>query len=171
MIETIVVLAAALIIGCIASTQRRTKTDGKVDGVGLEAIVSPLLALTTLLLAFVLVQVFTSHNRARLSAGDEAGKVLGEFRLFAYFSDEHSSAGQSILLCYTRSVMDLEWPAMAGSGIAIVPEVTHWGLQLDRVLTDLALSATPQPLGSLISADQGRTDARRRRGVLAVSRS
>ena len=159
----ILILLGALVTGWIMNTRLRTVQSPKSQGVGIEAMVSPLLALTALLLAFVLVQVFSSYNRAKVSAGDEAGQTMGEYRLFQYLNDEHTPAGQSALLCYARAVINLEWPAMAKSASATVQEVTHWGKALDAVMIDLASSHPGQPYGSIISADRARMDARRRR--------
>ncbi|HDY83927.1 MAG: hypothetical protein DRQ65_05195 [Gammaproteobacteria bacterium] len=163
MIVTILVLAAAVIVGVIANTRVRPYAKSEVQGVKLELMVSPLLALTTLLLAFVLVQVFTSYNRAKLSAGDEAGRVAGEFRLLQYLNDEHTITGQSALICYARAVVNLEWPIMAESNMEVVPEVSQWGALLTDVLTDVAATRTSQPFGVIISTERDRIDARRRR--------
>ncbi|RLA42310.1 MAG: hypothetical protein DRR42_23650 [Gammaproteobacteria bacterium] len=164
MIATILVLVTAVIIGIIANNWVRPHAKSEIQGVKLELMVSPLLALTTLLLAFVLVQVFTSYNRAKLSAGDEAGRVAGEFRLFQYLNNEHTTDGQAALICYARAVVNIEWPAMAEQrSIRLAPEVTQWGDRLADIQTELAATGARQPFGVIISTDRDRLDARRRR--------
>jgi hypothetical protein len=160
---TILILAGALAVGLALKRVLGTSDSSDNSSNKLDVTVSPLLALTTLLLAFVLVQVFSSYNRAKLSAGDEAGRVVGEFRLFRLMKDDNAFAGQAALLCYTRAVIELEWPRMAVSSMEIVPEVTHWGDELARVMTEMTKTPPAPPYTQILMTDLGRGDARRRR--------
>lgn len=161
-IVTVLVLASALMVGLLLNGKVRPFAHSEVQGVKLELLISPLLTLTALLLAFVLVQSFSSFNRAKLSAGDEAGRVVAEFRLFGYLDDEHTPVAQSALVCYARAVTELEWPMLRGQ-LAASPEVFHWGGQLATILTRLAAERPSQPYGNIVATDRDRGDARRRR--------
>jgi hypothetical protein len=160
---TILTLIGALAVGLAFKRVLGTSDSNDDSSNKLDVAVSPLLALTTLLLAFVLVQVFSSYNRAKLSAGDEAGKVMGEFRLFGLMKDDNAFAGQAALLCYTRAVIGLEWPRMAVSSMEIVPEVTQWGEELARVMGEMTRIPTAPPYSLILRIDNDRGDARRRR--------
>ena len=159
---TILILALAIVLGIFVNHRILRTTKMELSGIKLDLLVSPLVTLTTLLLAFVLVQVFSSYNRAKLSAGDEAGQVIAEFQQFGYLDDEYGLRGQAAVLCYSRAVTEIEWSRLT-DGIGVVPEVTHWGLEISRVLTELASVRTSQPYGSILATDRSRTDARRRR--------
>ncbi len=161
-LATIVVLAIFLALGIAANAWVRPFAKTEVQGVKLELLVSPLLTLTALLLAFFLVQVFSSYQRARLSAGDEAGRVIAEYRLFGYLPDQYALRGQAALLCYARAVAELEWPALRDE-LKVAPEPSYWVDRLGEVLRELAEVRNGQPYGTLVATDRDRVDARRRR--------
>lgn len=159
---TVLVLGLALLVGLAANQRMRPFAQSEVQGVKLELLVSPLLTLTALLLAFVLVQVFSGYTRARLSAGDEAGRVIGEFKLFGLLPDEYADPAQSALICYARAVSELEWPQLREK-MKVADEPLQWAFQADDVMKELAEVRSAQPFGTIVATNRDRIDARRRR--------
>jgi hypothetical protein len=100
----VVVLGAALVVGLLANRRVRPFAKTEVQGVKLELLISPLLTLTVLLLAFVLVQVFSGYRASKDAAGLEAGRVLFEYDLADYYGDEFAQPMQESLLCYARAI-------------------------------------------------------------------
>jgi len=159
---TVLVLGVALLVGLVANQRVRPFAQSEVQGVKLELLVSPLLTLTALLLAFVLVQVFSGYTRARLSAGDEAGRVIGEFKLFGLLSDEYAGPAQLALICYARAVSELEWPQLR-ERMKVAEEPLRWAFQVDDVMHELSDVRNAQPFGTIVATNRDRIDARRRR--------
>ena len=80
----IVAITLALVIGLLANRYVRPFATSELQGIKLETLVSPVMALTVLLLAFVLVQTFTSFQRGqgrRQRGGAEGGLHLRARRL------------------------------------------------------------------------------------------
>ena len=161
--STVAVLGLALLLGVVANSRyRRWSARLGVEPAKPDLLVSTLLTLTALLLAFVLVQVFSSYQRARIGAGDEASRVMTEFRLFGLLPGDAAERGQASLLCYSRAVVEVEWPALR-NGMALAPEPSHWADEIAGELRELAEVRNGQPFGALLSTDGTRLDARRRR--------
>lgn len=161
-----VVLAVVLVVGVAANRRVRPFATSEVQGVKLELLISPLLTLAVLLLAFVLVQVFAGFKTAREAAGMEAGRVLYEFDLASYYGDDVAKPMQEALICYARAVADQEWPALAGTP-RLDETTTRWGEALDGPLAALRTTADGQPYGTLLATDKERAEGRRLRLVQA----
>ncbi len=159
---TLVVLALALGVGVLASTTVQRRASEGDDGLKLDLVVSPLLTLTALLLAFVLVQVFSSYTRVKLSTGEEAGMVVGEFKQFGLLPEPYATRGQTNMVCYARAVAEVEWPQL-GKGLRVAPEPGFWIARLDVDLRELADRRSNPPFGSIVNTDRERIDARRSR--------
>jgi hypothetical protein len=93
-----------------------------VQGVKLELLISPLLTLTVLLLAFVLVQVFNSYRVSRDAASLEAGRILFEEEVSGYYDEKTARPMQEVLTCYSfacNSRLSISIPATRGRSRSI----------------------------------------------------
>ena len=160
------VLVGALAVGLLANRWVRPFAKSEVQGVKLELLISPLLTLTVLLLAFVLVQVFSSFRASKDASGLEAGRVVFEFDIAGYYDDPIAEPMQSALVCYARAVAHQDWPALAGDP-ELSPAAGRWGSALDIPLAKLREIDNGQPYGTLLAADKERSDGRRLRLVQA----
>ena len=158
----IVVLSVALVAGLVANHWVRPFAKSEVQGVKLELLVSPLLTLSVLLLAFLLVQVYASYKTVRDASSEEAGKVLAEFDISGYLPPEYAAPLQSSVVCYSRSVAEIEWGKL-DEGAAVDRTVSHWGNKIDEPMAQLAAERSDQPYGTLLSVDRERAEARRKR--------
>ena len=158
----VVVLAGFLAVGLLANRWVRPFAKSEVQGVKLELLVSPLLTLTVLLLAFMLVQVFAGYKASRDAAALEAGRVVFESELAGYYEDPVAQPMQANLICYARSVAYQEWPALATEPLP-EPNTSAWAARLDTDLAKLRVIDNGQPYGTLLTADKERTDGRRLR--------
>lgn len=82
------------------------------------------------LLAFVFLLAFQSYNTARNAAEQEATAVTALFHDADAFVPSGRDAIQGELACYARSVIHLEWPAMADGNSSPVTE--GWITRFDR---------------------------------------
>lgn len=162
----VAMLGMALVIGLLVNRWVRPFAKSEVQGVKLELLISPLLTLTVLLLAFVLVQVFTGYKVARDAEALEAGRVLFEYKLLDYYDDEIAQPAHEALICYSYAVVGQEWRHLAERPEPN-PTVSLWGNALDEPLALLARENNSQPYGTLLSADKERIDGRRLRIVQA----
>jgi hypothetical protein len=162
----IVVLGAALLAGLLANRRVRPFAKTEVQGVKLELLISPLLTLTVLLLAFVLVQVFAGYRASKDAAALEASRVLFEYDLADYYDDEFAQPMQESLLCYARAVAYQEWSSLDDDADPN-PVVTQWARGMDAPLAELRTVDNGQPYGTLLTADKERADGRRLRIVQA----
>ena len=158
----IVVLAVAFVAGLVANHWVRPFATSEVQGVKLELLVSPLLTLSVLLLAFLLVQVFASYKTVRDASSEEAGKVLAEFDIAGYLPAEYAAPLQSSVICYSRAVAEIEW-GLLDERAAVDPAVSLWGNKIDDPMARLASERSEQPYGTLLSVDRERAEARRKR--------
>jgi hypothetical protein len=161
-----IVIGAALVAGLLANRRVRPFAKTEVQGVKLELLISPLLTLTVLLLAFVLVQVFSGYRASKDAAGLEAGRVLFEYDLADYYDDEFAQPMQESLLCYARAIANQEWRSLDDDPFPN-PVATRWGRGMDAPLAELRTVDADQPYGTLLTADKERADGRRLRIVQA----
>lgn len=82
------------------------------------------------ILAFVFLLTFQSFDRARTSASSEADAVLSLFHIADQFPTAERDALQTDLVCYGRSVVNLEWHTLDDDKQS--PVTLHWALALDR---------------------------------------
>lgn len=163
-IVVVVTLVVAFLAGYALNTKVRPFATSEVQGVKLETLISPMLTLAVLMLAFVLVQNYTGFRAARDAAALEAGRVLVQYDLADLYDDEFALPMQEGLICYTRAVVHQEFPHLAESA---TPEATVslWGRKFDVPLAQIAKANPAQPFGALLSVDKERLDGRRLRIV------
>jgi hypothetical protein len=155
-------LALAFAVGMVANRYVRPFATSEVQGVKLEALIGPVMSLTVLVLAFVLVQVFASFARARDSASDEARKVDFLYELGGYVpADVAGQDMRAASACYARTIAFLEWPDV-GTG-RTAPEASAWTGMLRAAYTELVEAGGEQPLPLILQTDKERGEARSRR--------
>jgi hypothetical protein len=159
----VVVIGVALAVGLVLNGRVRPFADSEIKGVKLEALVNPLVSLSVLILAFTLVQVFSSYQRAQQGASDEARKVDLLFELGGYVPQEAPAADlQAATACYAAAVAEHEWDVMAEGRTA--PQVSPWTAQIRGSIDEMVEAETPSPvLSAVLTADKERGEARSRR--------
>jgi hypothetical protein len=78
-----------------------------------------------LLLGFVVFLPFTKYDDSRAGAEAEALAVLQQFETAQLMPSDVSGQLSGELVCYARSVVGLEWPAMRSN--AETPPINPWG--------------------------------------------
>ncbi|MBQ0851049.1 MULTISPECIES: hypothetical protein [Streptomyces] len=159
MILVIVVAAVALLAGLAANRYLRPRLMSDDDaGMAVKDLVGPLLTLTVLLLAFVLVTASGSHGKAEVAARGEARALDQLAEIADYTPAAERQRVQADTICYARAVRAYEWPAMADGKGAAEPSV--WSTDLRRSFRDLEGKPV---FGMLIGADNKRSDERAER--------
>jgi hypothetical protein len=159
----VLVVAAALLGGLLANRKVRPFADAEVKGVKLEALIGPIMSLTVLLLAFTLVNVFGSYQRAQQSASEEARKVDFLYELGGYSPEPTGGDLRAAVACYASAVASFEWPAMEQGRTA--PQVSPWTAAIREEIAQLTgADDAPGPVVSaVLAADKERGEARSRR--------
>lgn len=139
---TLVVIVAAAAAGLTYNRRvwrpRQAADRMAPDGMSITEVAVPLGSLSVLLLAFVLVQSFDSWRSAGVAETSEATATLLLFREVDQLrSPAERRDVRREVVCYARSVIGLEWPAMAHTEFSNVP--AYWaalvrgrGLRLER---------------------------------------
>lgn len=156
----IVVAVLALLAGLAANRFLRPKLfdEDEDTGMAVKDLVGPLLTLTVLLLAFVLVTASSSYGKAEVAARGEARAVDQLVEIAEYAPPAEQARVQADAVCYARAVRTQEWSAMADGNGSAAPSV--WSTDLRR--TFRTLEGEPV-FGMLIAADNKRSDEREER--------
>ncbi|MFD7298566.1 hypothetical protein ACFV9W_35245 [Streptomyces sp. NPDC059897] len=170
MVIPVVVAVLALIAGLAANTYLRPRLLAEDDdsGMAVKDLVGPLLTLTVLLLAFVLVTAYGSYGKAEVAARGEARALDQLVETAEYADGKQRAAIQSDAACYARAVRVQEWPAMAdgngnGNG-SKAPSV--WSTDMRQNFRPL--EGEPA-FGMLVSADTKRSEERSERLTQATA--
>ncbi|WP_030721285.1 DUF4239 domain-containing protein [Streptomyces sp. NRRL S-237] len=166
MILVIVVAALALLAGLAANRYLRPRllTEDDDTGMAVKDLVGPLLTLTVLLLAFVLVTANGSYGKAEISSRGEA-RALDQLVETAEYAPEAQRAKiQAAAVCYGRAVRTQEWPAMAEGHGSPVPSI--WSTDFRQTFRDLEGKPV---FGMLIAADNKRSEEREERLTQATA--
>ncbi|MGW3917689.1 bestrophin-like domain, partial [Streptomyces sp. NPDC005070] len=160
MVLVIVVAAVALVAGLAANRWLRPRLLSEDDdtGMAVKDLVGPLLTLTALLLAFVLVTANGSYDKAEVASRGEA-RALDQLVETAEHAPETQRAQiQADAVCCARAVRVQEWPAMSDGKGSAAPSV--WSTDFRQ--TFRPLEGKPV-FGMLIAADNKRSDEREER--------
>ncbi|MDI3418029.1 bestrophin-like domain [Streptomyces luteolus] len=159
MILIIVIAVLALLAGLAANRYLRPRlvSDGD-EGMAVKDLIGPLLTLTVLLLAFVLVTASGSYGKAEVAARGEARALDKIVELAEYAPAGPKARVQADSVCYARAVRTQEWPAMADGEGSAAPSV--WSTDLRK--TFRAVEGKPV-FGMLIAADNERSQEREER--------
>jgi hypothetical protein len=159
----IVVLSAAA--GLLARRLLRTNddTDVRAQAEGLQAaeLLNPSRTLVALILAFVLVQTFSSYQDAGDAATAEASAVSTEATAAALLPPPGSAEVVASLRCYARAVAGPGWTSLEQSR-RTSPITDQAAAQVEAALGRAeAAGANDVVLGQLLTADHERVQARR----------
>ncbi|MEU4032229.1 hypothetical protein [Streptomyces anulatus] len=160
MVLVIVVAVIALLAGLAANRWLRPRLLSEDDdsGMAVKDLVGPLLTLTVLLLAFVLVTANGSYGKAEVASRGEA-KALDQLVEIAEYAPAAQRARiQADAVCYARAVRAREWPAMSDGNGSPAPSV--WSTDVRKTFRTLQ----DKPVfGMLVAADNKRSDEREER--------
>jgi hypothetical protein len=129
-IAAIVAITGAAAFGLSLLVRRFVPRVDDLDPAPWSASLSYVAAAYGVIIGFSIVFLFGEYSNARQAIGDEAtsiGTAFDEIRLFPDGAPEVQHA----LICYSRAVVEDEWPALADGGSA--PEV-------DQAYKDVVLS-------------------------------
>jgi amino acid transporter len=117
-----------------------------------------------ILLGFVVLLTFEGYKDAKERAEDEASAVFDQYEVAALFQPPaRRIALRSTLVCYARSVVAEEWPAMKSGHVS--PVVSDWLDRLEGLLPQSGLMTKAETVGyqSWFEKAGERDDARRER--------
>lgn len=156
----IVVAVIALFAGLAANRWLRPRLLSEDDdtGMAVKDLVGPLLTLTVLLLAFVLVTANGSYGKAEVASRGEARALDQLVETAEYAPDAQRARIQAAAVCYARAVQAHEWPAMSVGNGSPAPSV--WSTDFRQ--TFRTLEGKPV-FGMLIAADNKRSEEREER--------
>jgi hypothetical protein len=161
----IIVLAVAAALVFNRRIWRPGQETGRVasDGLQMKEVTGPLATLAVLLLAFVLVQSFTSWSNARRAEAAEATAALLLFREADLI--ENPRLRQDVrkqVICYATAVIEQEWPAMRETKLSNVP--SYWSSSIRRTAIRQVRTGADENAGSaIITRDGERATAREER--------
>jgi hypothetical protein len=161
---TLLAVAGALAVNRLVWRPRQARDTGRHDGLSTTEVAVPLVTLATVLLVFVLVQVFSSWSTAGRAETQEATATLLLFREAELLDDQPvRDAMRAELVCYATSVVEQDWPAMGESRISNVP--TYWGDRIRAAGVQQARSERNQGNGGeeVVERDGERAAARQAR--------
>jgi hypothetical protein len=164
LVGLIVAVAAAGAVGIMYEVRRRSSVDHffiEIErGAGIFTFLGTAFAV---ILAFVVLAAFQSFNDAKSGAEDEAITVVQLSRTAQFFPPSERDPLEGVLICYGRSVIHDEWPAMKEGRRS--PVVQIWVNRFQGALKQLR-PATPAEQAAflqLLGQQDKRTDARRAR--------
>jgi Protein of unknown function (DUF4239) len=161
----VIVAAAALAgVALMFVVRRRMRADHffvEVErGAGVFAFLGTAFAV---LLAFVVLEAYGSFNDARTGAESEATALVELSRNSEFFvgADRERVAGR--LICYSRAVIEDEWPAMRDGERS--PQVQRWVERLGAALRQVDVRTPSQEATflQLLEQEANRVEARRAR--------
>jgi hypothetical protein len=120
------------------------------------------------LLAFVVIQAYTSYNDAKSGAETEAEAVLQLSRTAEAFAPDQLHRLEGVLVCYGRAVIHDAWPSMEeGQDSSLV---NHWGTRFRQVALQTRANSFVQRASfrELLTEQDSRIEGRRTRLAEAV---
>ncbi|MDD7939498.1 DUF4239 domain-containing protein [Actinomycetospora lutea] len=137
----VVVLSAAAVVGFLTrrqvfGTRSHDHPLARAEGVTISELVVPARTLAALVLAFVVVSVYSSFDDAGEQAATEAGAVLSMAEGATLLTPPARAEVLGRLTCYTRSVVGPDWRAQAGGAPSPVADAAA-----DQVTAALARAA------------------------------
>jgi hypothetical protein len=159
-VELIIILSLLLALVLGATVNRRWATRHPSEGLDINDLVTPIVTIAAILLAFVMVEALSTYGRAREHAGAEARIVDEAAEAAARLHDRDLGRElQADFVCYARAVRVQEWPSMAFSGDRSAA-VGVWTGDIERILGDIRRGGGDDELDRLIDFDHDRGDAR-----------
>ncbi|WP_306336897.1 hypothetical protein [Streptomyces sp. KL118A] len=166
MVLVIVVAVLALLAGLAANRYLRPRliTADDDEGMAVKDLVAPLLTLTVLLLAFVLVTASGSYGKGEVAARGESRALDQLVEAAEYAPAEQRAHIQADAVCYARAVRQQEWRTMADGKSSPAPSV--WSTDIRRAFSELQGKPV---FGMLTAADNKRSDEREERLTQATA--
>ena len=125
-------IIAAVAAPCVAAMLlvRRRAPEGSYfsDGDRASGVFGVLATGFSVLVGFVVFLAFTSYDKSRVGAEEEALALRNQIETAQFFPAPVAAELSGKLVCYGRSIVHVEWPeAESGSS---VDEVNPWGVEL-----------------------------------------
>jgi hypothetical protein len=143
----IVLAAVAASVGLMYAVRRLAGVDHFLEdttrGAAIFGVVGTAFAV---LLAFVMFVAFTSYTNAKDSAVAEAAGVDAMFGSSQYFPADERDQLQAALVCYARSVVNVEWDAMSEGDDS--PVTDNWRHLVERRLRALHIDTPTRLAGN-----------------------
>jgi hypothetical protein len=159
----VLVVTAALVYNRLVWRPRQASGRAANGGLSIGEMIGPLGTLSVLLLVFVLVQTYASWSAAGEAETAEASATLLLFREADLVNDGRTrNRLRAAVVCYARSVIRREWPAMQHRRVSSVP--TYWGARIREAGVRLTRTGAERNAGeNLVARDGERASARQER--------
>jgi hypothetical protein len=163
LVIAIVVLAGALGVAAHRRLASRGRSDSQAgaEGIQISDLLSPARTLVALVLAFVLVQTFSSYQDASDAAGDEAGAVSAEALAATLLPPPIGENVVASLTCYARAVAGPGWSSLERTRHTS-PIVDSADAKVEAAVAQAEQAGANQTVtAELLTADHDRAAARR----------
>jgi hypothetical protein len=159
----VTVLLVAAVCGALHLVRRIAPAGGLWSGGATYAVFGVLGTGVAVLLAFVILLGFQSFVAAKDSAGREAIAVTELARGSAFFGQPGRDEVRGELICYSRAVVEREWPAMARRQQSDVVE--GWVIRLEQRAATAPVPGAREAegLGQWLDESAARREGRRGR--------
>lgn len=117
-----------------------------------------------MLLALVILLSVENYTGAQSRANAEADSVLEQFQLATLFPSRYQYAAQSQLVCYGRSVAELEWPQMSDQENNRI--VDDWAASIDAATDTVSITGARAEASFQLFLEQSLERQQERRGRL-----
>jgi hypothetical protein len=161
---TIILAASGLMVGAMLLARRHAPQGSRfADGDRAAGVFGVLATGFALLLGFVVFLAFTKYDESRAGAEAEALALVQQFQTTQLLSPDARADLTGELVCYGRSVVALEWPAM-GSGAA-TDDINPWGFELFRTFQGIEPGEASEQIAyeAWLTEADARLEARRDR--------
>ena len=159
----IVIVVTALTCTAMLFVRRRAPEGSFfTDGDRASGVFGVLATGFSVLLGFIIFLAFSSYDQARSGAEAEATIVAQQLETAQFFPTDTGKRLSGELVCYGRSVVHTEWPAMAEGSLRNT--VNPWGLRLFHTLqsftpgSDTEQSAYDRWMDQTATREQARVD-------------
>ena len=141
--SVVVVGAAALAVGALLLVRRRAP-DGSYfsDGDRASGFFGVIATGFAVLLGLIVVLAFTSYDDSRSGAEDEARTVAQQYEVAQLLPPAGGRRLATELICYSRSVVHVEWPRMQNGTRS--DAMNPWGIALFRTLRTIDPRTAPE---------------------------
>jgi hypothetical protein len=160
----LIVVADAIAIAAMLLVRRRAP-DGSAftNGDRASGVFGVLATGFALLLGFIVFLAFESYDNSRAGAEDEARIVAQQIETAQFFDEDSAKAFTGELVCYARSVIHTEWPAMEDGQLG--EHINPWSVALFRTLkaVDPQTPAEQEAYSKWFDQTFDREDARQER--------
>jgi hypothetical protein len=139
----VIVVSAAVMVALMLFLRRHSPPGGRfADSDRASGVFGFLGAGFVILLGFVIFLSFGTYESAATQADTEAAAVVAQFRTAADFGGDRAELAQGELVCYARSVISQEWPALKDRERSPVTE--DWTIALDDVGVEEQNATSPE---------------------------